>query len=200
MTRVPPVGLVLLAAGQGRRFGPAPKLLATIEGVPLVRRAAEAAMASKARPVVAVLGARAPLIRAALAGLDLRLVENPDHADGLSRSLRAGLAALPSEAEAAIVVLADMPRITAAHLDALIEAFAAADPRPCAVVPVHEGVRGNPVLLDHRRLSTELAALEGDRGAGTILARRADVLDLPADAAVRFDVDTPDALHGSGSG
>lgn len=190
----PRIGAVILAAGQGTRFGPEPKLLALVDGKPLVRRAAEAALGSSARPVVAVLGAHAAHVRAALDGLDLTFVANPDYAAGLSTSLRVGLAALPTQTEAAIVLLGDMPRIEPRHLDALIAAFAAAEPRPAALVPVHEGRRGNPVLLDHRRLSDDLAALAGDRGAGPLLRSRDDVLEIAGDAAVDFDVDLPEAL------
>ncbi|MGX5773623.1 nucleotidyltransferase family protein [Methylorubrum zatmanii] len=189
-------GAVILAAGLGSRFGRAPKMLASYAGRPMVRRAAEAALGSSAGSVVAVLGAHADAVRAALAGLDLTLVDNPDPGAGLSASLRLGLAALPPEVEAAVVLLGDMPRIGPAHVDALIAAYAGAAPRPCAVVPVSGGRRGNPVLLDLRRLADDLAMLSGDRGAGQILKGRADVLEWPADPAVAFDVDTPEALDG----
>ncbi|MFF8801480.1 MULTISPECIES: NTP transferase domain-containing protein [unclassified Methylobacterium] len=192
----PSVGAVILAAGLGSRFRTAPKMLAPYDGTPMVRRAAEAALASRAGPVVAVLGAQAEGVRAALAGLALAFVENPDPAAGLSTSLRAGLAALPPGTEAAVVVLGDMPRIGPAHLDALIAAYAGAVPRPSAVVPVSGGRRGNPVLLDLRRLAEALAGLTGDRGAGPILKGRGDVLEVAADPAVLFDVDTPEALEG----
>ena len=195
MTAVePPVGAVILAAGLGSRFGTAPKMLAPYAGTPMVRRAAEAALASRAGPVVAVLGAHAEAVRAALDGLALTLVENPDPAAGLSASLRLGLAALPPETAAAVVLLGDMPRIGPAHVDALIAAYAGTAPRPSAVVPVNQGRRGNPVLLDLARLGADLAALTGDRGAGPILRRRGDVLEVPADPAVIFDVDTPEAM------
>ncbi|CAO4134322.1 nucleotidyltransferase family protein [Methylorubrum extorquens] len=192
----PRIGAVILAAGLGSRFGQAAKMLAPYAGRPMVRRAAEAALASRAGPVVAVLGAHAAAVRDALAGLDLRLVENPDPAAGLSASLRLGLAALPPETEAAVVLLGDMPRIGPEHIDALIAAYTGATPRPSAVVPVSDGRRGNPVLLDLARLGADLAMLTGDHGAGPILKRRGDVLELPADPAVIFDVDTPEALEG----
>ncbi|ACS38749.1 nucleotidyltransferase family protein [Methylorubrum extorquens] len=192
----PRIGAVILAAGLGSRFGQAAKMLAPYAGRPMVRRAAEAALASRAGPVVAVLGAHAEAVRAALARLELRLVENPDPAAGLSTSLRLGLAALPPKTEAAVVLLGDMPRIWPAHIDALIAAYTEATPRPSAVVPVSDGRRGNPVLLDLARLGADLAALTGDHGAGPILKRRGDVLELPADPAVIFDVDTPEALGG----
>jgi molybdenum cofactor cytidylyltransferase len=190
----PRVGAVILAAGLGSRFGTAPKMLAPYAGTPMVRRAAEAALASRAGSVVAVLGAHAEAVRAAFDGLALTLVENPDPAAGLSASLRLGLAALPPETAAAVVLLGDMPRIGPAHVDALIAAYAGAAPRPSAVVPVNQGRRGNPVLLDLARLGADLAALTGDRGAGPILKRRGDVLEVPADPAVIFDVDTPEAM------
>lgn len=192
----PRIGAVILAAGLGSRFGQAPKMLAAYAGRPMVRRAAEAALASRAGPVVAVLGAHAEAVRAALAGLDLTLVDNPDPAAGLSASLRLGLAALPPGTDAAVVLLGDMPRIGPAHVDALIAAYAGTVPRPSAVVPVSGGRRGNPVLLDRVRLADDLARLSGDRGAGPILKGRDDVLEVPADGAVAFDVDTPEALEG----
>lgn len=190
------VGAVILAAGLGSRFRTVPKMLAPYDGTPMVRRAAEAALASRAGPVIAVLGTQAEGVRAALAGLDLAFVENPDPAAGLSTSLRAGLAALPPGTEAAVVLLGDMPRIGSAHIDALIAAYAGASPRPSAVVPVSGGRRGNPVLLDLHRLADALAGLTGDRGAGPILKGRGDVLEVAADPAVLFDVDTPEALEG----
>ncbi|MEA1834117.1 nucleotidyltransferase family protein [Methylobacterium durans] len=188
------IAALILAAGRGTRFGPEPKLLADLDGRPLVRHAAEAALASRLRPVVAILGAHAAGVRAALRDLDLTCAENPDYADGLSTSLKAGLAALPGEIAAAVILLGDMPRITGADLDRLADAFADADPAPAAVVPVHAGRRGNPVLLNLRRLGPALAALSGDRGAGPLLAGRDDVLEVAGTAGTGFDVDTPEAL------
>ncbi len=190
----PRIGAVILAAGLGSRFGPTPKMLAPYAGAPMVRRAAEAALASRASAVVAVLGAHAERVREALSGLDLIRVENPEPTAGLSASLRLGLAALPPGTEAAVILLGDMPRIGPAHVDALIVAYTNAVPRPAAVVPVSGGRRGNPVLLDLARLADDLARLTGDHGAGPILKGRPDVLEVPADPAVAFDVDRPEAL------
>ncbi|MCJ2013332.1 NTP transferase domain-containing protein [Methylobacterium sp. J-076] len=188
------VATILLAAGRGTRFGAAPKLLAHLDGRPLVRRAAEAALAAGPRPVVVVLGAHADAVRTALAGLDLVFVRNDAYADGLSTSLKAGLAALPPGCDAAIVMLGDMPLVGAPLIDRLAEAFAAADGAPSSVVPVHEGRRGNPVLLNLRRLGASLATLTGDRGAGPLLAGRPDVLEIAGDPASALDIDTPEAL------
>jgi molybdenum cofactor cytidylyltransferase len=188
------IGTILLAAGLGSRFGPEPKLLAPLDGRPLVRHAAEAALAARPRPVVAVLGAHASRIRAALDGLDLLRVDNPDYRAGLATSLRAGLSALPSTCSAAVVLLGDMPRVTSAHIDRLAAAFTAAAGTPAAVVPVQAGRRGNPVLLNLRLLGPEIAGLAGDHGAGPLLRGRADVLQIPGDPATALDVDTPAGL------
>ncbi|WP_342105409.1 nucleotidyltransferase family protein [Methylobacterium sp. SI9] len=191
---MPEIGTILLAAGRGIRFGPEPKLLAQLDGKPLVRHAAEAALGAGPRPVIAVLGAHADAVRAALDGLDLTCVENPDHAAGLATSLRAGLGALPASCTAAVVVLGDMPRVTAAHIDRLVTAFADAALEPAAVVPVRDGRSGNPVLLNLRRLGADIAQLRGDHGAGPLLRGRTDVLEIPGDAATGLDIDTPAAL------
>jgi molybdenum cofactor cytidylyltransferase len=187
-----PIGAIVLAAGRATRMG-ANKLLAPLGGEPILRHVVTAALASRARPVVVVTGNQADDIAAALAGLDVRLAHNPDFADGMSTSLRVGLAAL-GDADGALICLGDMPRVSAAHLDAIIAAF---DPGRGAgiVVPTFERKRGNPVLWA-RRYFAEMSSLTGDVGARSLLDRHTDdVLLLPvADAGVLLDVDTPDAL------
>lgn len=191
----PEIGTVLLAAGLGTRFGPEPKMLALLDGRPLVRHAAEAALAAGPRPVVVVLGAHADAVRRALSGLDVVLVENPDFRAGLATSLRAGVAALPQDCEAAVIVLGDMPRIFAVHIDRLVAAFEETSRSVAAVVPVLASLRGNPVLLNLRRLAPDIARLTGDRGAGPLLRDRSDILEIPGDAATALDIDTPAALR-----
>lgn len=192
---MPDIGIVLLAAGRGTRFGPEPKLLVRLDDKPMVRHAAEAALASRLRPIVVVLGAHAEAVRGALAGLDLRFVENSAYAEGLSTSLRLGLDHLPEGCAGALVLLGDMPLIRADHLDRLADAFRA-EPHHAAIVPVAEGRRGNPVLLNRAKLAAALARLSGDRGAGPLLAGRDDVRELEMDRAVARDVDTQAALAG----
>ena len=188
---LPRIAAVILAAGRSTRMGPANKLLADLNGKPLVRWVAEAALASQTRPVLAVTGHQAAEVKAALAGLDVTLVDNPDYATGLASSLRAGIRALPEATDGVLVLLGDMPRITAAHIDRLIAASASGK----IVVPAHEGRRGNPVLWP-ARFFLALVALEGDAGAKRLLtAHAADVheVDLASDA-IFLDIDTPDAL------
>lgn len=192
---MPEIAALLLAAGRGTRFGRSPKLLADLEGRPLVRHAAEAAFSSRLRPIVAVLGAHEDEVGAALRGLDLITVRNPVYAEGMSTSLRAGIAALPAACSAVVVILGDMPRVTAARIDGLADAFLAAGREVSAVVPVQEGRRRNPVLLNLAILGPDIAALRGDRGAGPLLAGRTDVLELPGDPGTALDIDTPEVLE-----
>lgn len=196
MTRV---AAILLAAGRGARFsasggeGPS-KLVASLEGKPLVRYAAEAALASQARPLIVVTGHAEPDVRAALAGLDAAFTHNPDHAEGISTSLKAGLAALPSAIDGVLVLLADMPDVSAALLDALIRRF---EERPdaAAIVPVSGGERGNPALLS-RALFDRAALLSGDRGARKLIDEAGEaVIEVAADDGARRDIDTREALE-----
>lgn len=192
------VAALILAAGRGTRFRGGPKLTALLDGRPVVRHVAEAALASGAEPVLAVLGHEGEAVGAALPAEVVRIL-NPGYAAGLSTSLRAGFAALPSSRRAAIVLLGDMPRVGPELIDALIEAWRRAG-EPAAAVPVHRGVRGNPVLLS-RALSPALGTLTGDRGAGPLLRGRPDVLEWATDdPAVACDVDTPEALAALAAG
>jgi molybdenum cofactor cytidylyltransferase len=189
----PPVAALILAAGLGSRFGTEAKLLADFGGTPMVGRVAEAALASRARPVLAVLGARREAVAAALSGLDVSLLDNPLFADGLSTSLQAGFSALPASTRAVAVLLADMPLVSPALIDGLVEAWLEAE--PLAVVPSFRGARGNPVVLS-RALEPEIMALTGDHGAGPLLRGRAGVREVAIeDPVVLADVDTPEALE-----
>jgi len=184
---------IVLAAGRSTRMGGPNKLTAEINGKPLVRIAAEQALASRADPVIVVTGHERERVEQALAGLAVRLVHNPDYAQGLSTSLKVGLAAVPAAADGAIVCLGDMPQVRAAMLDRMIAAF---DPARGAliVVPTIEGKRGNPVLWS-RRFFAELNALEGDVGARHMIGAYGEaVVEVAADAAALTDIDTPEAL------
>jgi len=188
------IAAVILAAGRSTRMGGPNKLTAEIAGRPLVRIAAEEALASCARPVVVVTGHERERVEAALKGLNVQHVHNPDFAAGLSTSLKVGLAALPPEIDGAIICLGDMPQVRAGLIDQLIAAF---DPARggLVVIPSIEGKRGNPVVWS-RRFFPELMALEGDVGARHLIARYAEaVVEVPVtDKAALVDVDTPEAL------
>ncbi|MBK9034260.1 MAG: NTP transferase domain-containing protein [Myxococcales bacterium] len=190
----PRVAAIVLAAGRGTRMGGG-KLTALLDGEPLIRRTVAAVQASAARPVVVVTGADADGVRAALAGLDVTFAHNPDFADGLSTSLRVGVAAVAAtDADAALVCLGDMPRVTAAHLDALIAAAAAA-PARSIIIPTCARKRGNPILWARRHFA-DMMTLTGDVGARALIDRDPDRVQLVEldDPAILLDVDTPAAL------
>jgi molybdenum cofactor cytidylyltransferase len=188
------VAAIVLAAGRSTRMGGPNKLTAEIKGKPLVRIAAEQALASRASPVIVVTGHQHERVAQALAGLNVRLVHNPGYAEGLATSLKAGIAAVPADADGAIVCLGDMPQVRAEMIDRLIASF---DPARGAliVVPTIDGKRGNPVLWS-RRFFPELSAIEGDIGARHLIGGYGEaVTEVPADPGALVDVDTPEALR-----
>ena len=194
------IAAILLAAGASSRFkaaggGEATKLVAPLAGKPLVRHAAEAALASLARPVVVVTGHDRDVVEASLAGLDIRFVHNPGYAEGLASSLQTGIAALPGSVAGALILLGDMPAVTSALIDRLIATFSER-PDALAAAPIIDGRRGNPALLA-RALFPSIAALDGDEGARKLLDNaepgRVIGLEITGIGAV-LDVDTPQSL------
>ena len=198
--RRPKIAALVLAAGLSRRMGPRNKLLAAVDGVPMVARAVDAALASRARPVVVVTGHEAARVQDALGRKrKVELVHNPDFAQGLSASLQRGLAALPEDCDGVLICLGDMPRVRAQTLDALIDAFQPLEGRAICV-PTFGGKRGNPVLFA-RRFFAEMTAIAGDVGARHLIGEYAElVAEIEiADEGVLLDVDSPDALAALGS-
>ncbi len=189
----PRIAALLLAAGQSRRMG-SNKLLAEIDGRPMVARTATRLLSSHARPIVAVLGNQADAVDAALGRLPVERVRNPAFAEGLSTSLKRGLAALPPDIDGVVVCLGDMPLVTGRDLDRLIAAFNPLEGR-AIIVPTRRGKRGNPVLWA-RRFFPEMADLAGDVGAKHLIGEHAElVYEVEMDSdGVLVDIDTPDAL------
>jgi molybdenum cofactor cytidylyltransferase len=188
------VAAIVLAAGQSRRMEGANKLLEDFKGKPLIRRAVEATLASKVSPVIVVTGKDEEAIKQALKGLNVRFVNNPDYAEGLSSSLKAGIRAVPEESAGAIICLGDMPHVSSALIDRLIASFA---PERVAMIvaPVKNKQRGNPVLWA-RRFFPELLKLEGDIGARKLTSFYDEgLLEIEvADDSAFADIDTPEAL------
>ncbi|MFO7308202.1 MAG: nucleotidyltransferase family protein [Pseudomonadota bacterium] len=186
------VAAIVLAAGRSTRMGAANKLLCPVDGRPMVVHAVAAALASRARPVVVVTGHEAEAVEAVLPP-GVTAVRNADHASGIASSLRCGLAALPEEVAATVVLLGDMPRVGAVAIDRLVALFEEA-PHVAAVAPTWRGEPANPVLIA-RRLFAEVMRLEGDQGARRLFAGRGDVLTVATDdPAMAIDIDTPEAL------
>lgn len=192
---------LVLAAGQARRFG-APKLLASLQGRPLIRHTVRRVLEADLGEVIVVSGNRHEALAAALADLPIRLVRNPRPTAGLSSSLKAGIAAAGQAA--VLVALGDQPTVPATVIRALVTAYhTSAAPIVC---PVYDGVLGNPVVFAPD-LFPELLQLEGDRGARQVIERDASrVNKIPFGFAMPEDVDTVSDLktlrelwHGAGS-
>jgi molybdenum cofactor cytidylyltransferase len=185
------IAALVLAAGGSSRMG-GPKQLIELDGKTLLRRAVETAIASQAGCVVVVLGHQWERMALETEGLDATVVVNPEWHIGMSSSLRAGLQALPNDAEAALITLCDQPMVTAEHLRDLLALFAASG-KPVAACR-YAGALGVPAVLA-RTLFPELMRLSDDVGARRILqahAGEAAVMDLP-DAAI--DLDSPIDLN-----
>ena len=189
------ISALVLAAGRSTRMGAVNKLLVPLDGRAMVRAVVDALEGSSVGPVVVVTGHESDRVGEALAGAHVRLVRNPEYRQGLSGSLRVGLAALPASAEGAVICLGDMPLVTSQHVDKLVAAFDPAEGREICV-PVFEGKRGNPVLFA-RRFFDEMTAVRGDVGARHLIGEYEEYVCEVAidDRAVLVDVDSPQALR-----
>jgi molybdenum cofactor cytidylyltransferase len=170
------------------------KLLTPVSGKAMVRHSAEALLASSAAPVLVVTGHEREQVEAALKGLNVSFIDNPAFASGLASSLKAGLAALPKDADGVVIALGDMPLVAGRHVNRLIAAFSPAEHRTI-IVPVHGGERGNPVVWG-RQYFQEMLGLDGDRGAKSLMDKHEDhVTEIAMRSdAVLADFDTPEAL------
>ncbi len=188
------VAAVVLAAGRSSRMAPRHKLLIEdAAGRTMVARVVDGVLASRARPVLVVTGHRAAEVQSALAGRPVTFVSAADYADGLSASLRAGLAAVPASSAAALVILGDMPLVTPGTINRLVDSYDPEEGRTI-VVPTHAGQFGNPVLWD-RRYFPAMMALSGDSGARPLLRQHAEsVAEIAVDDTVLRDFDTAESL------
>jgi len=177
---------VLLAAGSSRRMG-SNKLLLSFEGETLLRRSARRAAAAGLSPVVVVLGHEADRAAAELAGLSLVVVVNPDHARGMNGSIRAGVRAVPEDAAAAVILLADMPLVTPAMVGRVVERYREGGAR---IVAATYGDVAAPPLLYDRSLFPELGDLDGDGCGKRVLKKHreeAATVALPPEALLDLD-------------
>lgn len=187
--RTGPVAGVVLAAGASTRMGEN-KLLFELEGEPVVRRAVGRVVAARLDPVIVVLGHESERVRRELAGLPCRTVVNPDYGRGINGSLKTGITALPATTAAAVVLLADMPFVTAQMITTLVARYRAGTAP--LVVSDYEGVNAPPMLYD-RGLFPELLTMEGE-GCGKQVVRRhrAEAAVVVWPAAALTDLDVPD--------
>jgi len=164
------------------------KLVLAVEGESLLKRSARRALEGGLAPLLVVLGHEAERNERELAGLGCVPVVNPDYEQGINTSLKAGVAALPAGVAGAMVLLADMPRVTPEMIAALIARFRAGEAP--LVISDYAGVNAPPMLYD-RRLFSELLAMTGE-GCGRQVVKRhraeADVLAWPQAALADLDV------------
>lgn len=188
----PKIEVLLLAAGASSRMGGDDKLLQDVDGQPLLRHCANVALSSQAGRVNVVLPPDHAGRIAAIRGLKVNTIFSPDWRDGMSASIRAGLGQVSPDCDGVIIALADMPEITADHLNRLIAAFSPQDAREICRAVADDGTPGHPVLFG-RRFFEALTGLHGDRGARDVLADGGEfMVDVatPGRGAL-VDLDTP---------
>jgi molybdenum cofactor cytidylyltransferase len=191
----PPIAGVLLAAGASSRMRGPNKLLLELEGESLLRRAAKRALAAGLDLVIVVLGHDAERVRGDLAGLAVLPVVNPEYARGVNGSLRTGIAALPADAGAAIVLLADMPFVTEEMIRAVAARFR--ESRAPLVISEYGGFQAPPTLYDRSLFAELLAVDDGEGGGKAVVANnlaRTEILSWPRERL--RDVDLPDDWAG----
>lgn len=190
----PLLAALVLAAGESRRMGDTNKLTIPVDGTPMVARVVDALQQSRAKRVIVVTGHEPERIQEALSDRNVELVHNPDYAEGIGASVRAGIAALGEDVDGALIALADMPWVSTEVINLLIDAFTS-DPELSIFIPMFGGKRGNPVLWGAQHFP-ELLGLAGDVGGKALFRRHAAAIryvDVES-ASVNIDVDTPAAL------
>jgi len=192
------IGGIVLGAGESTRFGSENKLLAPVEGTPVIRRVAAAAIESPLDDVVTVLGHEADAVAERLDGLPLSTAYNNDYTEGQSTSVRRGIeVGRESNWDAAVVLLGDMPFVCPTTIEALIEAYLSGS--GSIVAPRYDGRRGNPVLFD-RPLFERLLSVSGDQGGREIVRNHPGTVLLDtSDPGVVRDVDTAGDLPSGGT-
>ncbi len=181
-------GIVILAAGNSSRMGQ-PKQLLDFGGQPLIRHAAQAAIDSRGHSVVVVCGQFEDEIRGALHGLAVEIAPNPHWAGGMGTSIQAGLRALaPYRPDGVILTLGDLPMLTSATYNQLLDAHSSSA-KPI-VASAYAGTVGVPVLFTKEYFEPLMALTPAQGCKGIILAHEGDALRLPCPEA-EADVDTP---------
>jgi nicotine blue oxidoreductase len=187
------VSAIVLAAGSGSRFGGG-KLLAPFGGRPLIAATLSGLRGAPVDEIIVVVGAEGERLRSITAAYKTRIIENPDWAEGMSTSVRAGLRACTSDTRAAVVCLADQPLVGAVAVERLVEAF---EQGATVTVATYGGEMRNPVLFARGVWPLLLREMSGDRGARVFLKHHREIVTEVScdDVADPADVDTVEDLR-----
>lgn len=184
-----PVAGILLAAGTSSRMG-SNKLLFDLNGESVLRGAARRALAGGLAPLLVVLGHQEDKARPELDGLPCRIVVNPLYEQGINTSLKAGVAALPDDVQAAMVMLSDMPFVTPEMIAGLIARYRSTEAP--LVISDYEGVNAPPMLYDRSLFGELLAMTEEGCGRQVVKRHRHEAEVLPWPTAALADLDVPE--------
>jgi molybdenum cofactor cytidylyltransferase len=188
------IPIILLAAGQSTRMGGHDKLLETVDGMPLLRRQALMALAAKAGPVFVTLPAGPHPRYDVIDDLDVTVIPVPDAEEGMNASIRRGVAALPPDTTATMLLLADLPDLTTEDLITCLRAVGLASKMSIWRGATEDGKPGHPIIFAATHFAA-FAKLTGDSGGRDIVAAAQDqtqLIPLPGQHA-RRDLDTPEA-------
>ncbi len=190
MTSKPVVSGIILAAGTSSRMG-RPKQLLEYKGKSFLQTIIDTARSSILDDIIVVIGYEKELILQQIDFSGVRIIENEHHAEGQSSSIKAGVSALPENCDAALFLLSDQPLITSGLIRTLIKYYRKTGAG--IIVPVKDGRRGNPVLMD-RKLFEDLKEIKGDTGGRSLFDRYKQNLECleVAEMGIHIDIDTPD--------
>ncbi len=185
---------IILAAGKSSRMGGTNKLLAKIDGIPMITHTVQHVTGADLGPTIIVTGRDAEEIQAAAKSDGVTIAHNPDFETGMASSLRTGVNALPDDVDGVLICLGDMPLVTANQMNTLVAAFDPIEGRGICV-PTYQGKWGNPVLWSSSYFD-EIRAISGDKGARDLLHHHADrVFEVTMDDdTILQDFDTPESL------
>jgi molybdenum cofactor cytidylyltransferase len=184
----PSIAIIILAAGASTRMH-LPKQLLPHGRKNLLQHIIDEAAKSKAGSIFFVLGANAAQIQKSICAEKAHMVMNESWPEGMSSSIRAGIAALPQSVDAAIISLCDQPLLSSVVFDGLIDTFASSG--KSIVASEYDASPGVPVLFARKHFS-ELAALQGDSGARKIIQSHREDAAFVQFVGGSIDLDTPD--------
>lgn len=176
---------IILAAGASRRLGMSKQLL-LVDGEPLVRRAARAALATEPMQTLVVVGKEAESVFAAVNDLAVERIDCIEWAEGMSASLRSGVAALSDDCDGVMVVLCDQPALTSTHLQTLVATWRSTP--QLAVASAYANTLGVPAILP-RSWFADIEKLQGDHGARDLLRKRVESVIAVAAPNLERDID-----------